>query len=44
MLKNKGIHGQNTMLDAAVYPIRKFVTPKVRALVDYLVSVFPDAL
>lgn len=28
----------------AVYPTRKFVTPKVRALVDYLVSAFPDAL
>jgi DNA-binding transcriptional LysR family regulator len=28
----------------AVYPTRKFVTPKVRALVDYLVSAFPDSL
>jgi len=28
----------------AVYPTRKFVTPKVRALVDYLVSAFPEAL
>ena len=25
----------------AVYPTRKFVTPKVRALVDFLVSAFP---
>lgn len=28
----------------AVYPTRKFVTPKVRALVDFLVSSFPDSL
>nr|WP_303285239.1 LysR substrate-binding domain-containing protein [Marinobacter sp. SS8-8] len=28
----------------AVYPTRKFVTPKVRALVDYLASAFPEAL
>ena len=28
----------------AVYPTRKFVAPKVRALVDYLVSAFPEAL
>ncbi|MEP6135868.1 MAG: LysR family transcriptional regulator, partial [Marinobacter sp.] len=28
----------------AVYPTRKFVTPKVRALVDYLQSTFPDVV
>ncbi len=28
----------------AVYPTRKFVTPKVRALVDFLASAFPKAL
>lgn len=28
----------------AVYPTRKFVTPKVRALVDFLVSAFPELL
>ena len=28
----------------AVYPTRKFVTPKVRALVDFLVSAFPEVV
>lgn len=28
----------------AVYPTRKFVTPKVRALVDFLVATLPDAV
>ncbi|MGB1951092.1 MAG: LysR family transcriptional regulator [Marinobacter sp.] len=28
----------------AVYPTRKFVTPKVRALVDFLVAAFPDVV
>lgn len=28
----------------AVYPTRKFVTPKVRALVDFLVSAFPESI
>lgn len=28
----------------AVYPTRKFVTPKVRALVDYLIAAFPESV
>ncbi len=38
-------HYQSTKLGVyAVYPTRKFVPPKVRALVDFLISTFSDQL